>query len=80
MTDVPELQKQNAKFGYKAPETVYKKHDPKSTMVGQGKAFQGVGPMDFFMRQNAQKKAVRAKEQEEKQKLYKNDLMKSAFL
>jgi len=40
----PELEKQNAKFGYKAPESVYQKHDAKSSLVGSGKAFQGVSP------------------------------------
>lgn len=33
---IPELEKQNAKFGYKAPESVYQKHDPKATLVGSG--------------------------------------------
>jgi hypothetical protein len=28
-TESPELEKQNSKFGYTAPESVYKKHDPK---------------------------------------------------
>jgi hypothetical protein len=54
MTDVPDLHKQNAKFGYKAPESVYQKHDPKATLVGQKKAFQGASPMDFYMRKNAE--------------------------
>ena len=43
----PDLAKQNAKFGYKAPESVYKKHDPKSSLTGQGKAFTGVSPSEF---------------------------------
>jgi hypothetical protein len=33
----PELEKQNQAFGYKAPESVYQKHDPKATLVGSGK-------------------------------------------
>jgi hypothetical protein len=41
---VPELKKQNEKFGYKAPESVYPKHDPKASLTGQGKAFTGVSP------------------------------------
>jgi hypothetical protein len=41
---IPELDKQNQKFGYKAPESVYKKHDPKESLTGQGKAFTGVSP------------------------------------
>jgi hypothetical protein len=36
MAEIPELEKQNAKFGYKAPESVYKKHDPKASLVGSG--------------------------------------------
>ena len=38
MAEIPELEKQNSKFGYKAPESVYHKHDPKSTLVGSGKS------------------------------------------
>lgn len=36
MTETAEQRAQNAKFGYKAPESVYQKHDPKSTLVGSG--------------------------------------------
>lgn len=36
MTETPEQRAQNSRFGYKAPESVYKKHDPKSSMVGSG--------------------------------------------
>jgi hypothetical protein len=44
-TNNPELEKQNAKFGYKAPETVYKKnYGNKASMTAQGQAFQGVSP------------------------------------
>jgi hypothetical protein len=67
---IPELEKQNKKFGYKAPESVYKKHDPKATLTSQGKAFTGVSPMDFYLRQNAQKKNEKAKEAETKVKTY----------
>ena len=38
--ETPEQRAQNAKFGYKAPESVYKKHDPKASMVGSGKFFE----------------------------------------
>lgn len=73
---VPDLEKQNAKkFGYKAPESVYKKYDPKQTMIGSGKAFTGVSPMDFYLRQSAAKKAEKAKEHETKVGLYKNNLI-----
>jgi hypothetical protein len=42
---IPELEKQNAKFGYKAPESVYKKnYGNKASMTSQGQAFQGVSP------------------------------------
>ena len=34
--DTPEQRAQSAKFGYKAPESVYKKHDPKASLVGSG--------------------------------------------
>mmetsp|Transcript_6613 Transcript_6613/g.13148 ORF Transcript_6613/g.13148 Transcript_6613/m.13148 type:complete len:83 (-) Transcript_6613:189-437(-) len=72
------LKEQNEKFKeYKAPEKVYKKWTPNKT--AQGKAFTGVSPMDFYMRQNAAKKAERSKETEQKQSLYKNNMMKAAF-
>jgi len=35
MSETPELQAQNEKFGYKAPESVYKKHEP--TLTEQGR-------------------------------------------
>jgi hypothetical protein len=37
MTDaeIPELKAQNSKFGYKAPESVYKKHQPGMTASGE---------------------------------------------
>jgi hypothetical protein len=79
MTETTDLEKQNNKFGYKAPESVYKKHDPKQSLVGQGKAFTGVSPTDFFMRQNAAKKAEKAKEAETKVGLYKNNMFKDCF-
>ncbi|KAL7565282.1 hypothetical protein ACA910_014573 [Epithemia clementina (nom. ined.)] len=76
----PDLEKQNAKFGYKAPESVYKNRiDPKNSMLGKGQAFQGVSPMDFYLRQNAQKKAQKEKEHDTKVGMYKNNLFKSAF-
>jgi hypothetical protein len=34
--ETPEQRAQSAKFGYKAPESVYKKHDPKASLVGSG--------------------------------------------
>jgi hypothetical protein len=37
MSETPEQTAQNNKFGYKAPESVYQKHDPKGTLVGSGK-------------------------------------------
>lgn len=74
-----ELKKQDAKFGYKAPESVYQKHDPKSTMVGSGKAFQGVSPMDFYLRQSAQKKAEKAKEHETKVGTYSHNMYKGSL-
>eukprot|EP00977_Amphora_coffeiformis_P028576 scaffold36156_cov176-Amphora_coffeaeformis.AAC.1 len=65
------LKEQNEKFKeYKAPEKVYKKWTPNKT--AQGKAFTGVSP-------NAAKKAERSKETEQKQSLYKNNMMKAAF-
>lgn len=36
MTETPEQRAQNSKFGYKAPESVYQKHDPKSSLIGKG--------------------------------------------
>jgi hypothetical protein len=36
MSETPEQREQSAKFGYKAPESVYAKHDPKATLVGSG--------------------------------------------
>lgn len=36
MTETPEQRLQNSKFGYKAPESVYQKHDPKASLVGSG--------------------------------------------
>lgn len=35
--------------------------------------------VDFYMRQNAAKKAERSKETEQKQGMYKNNLMKATF-
>lgn len=75
--DIPEMQQQNAKFGYKAPESVYQK--PSQTKTDQGKAFTGVSPMDFYMRQNAAKKQEKAKEQETKTKIYQNNMAKAFF-
>jgi len=73
-----EMEQQEAKFKeFKAPETVYKK--PSETKTQQGKAFTGVSPMDFYMRQNAQKKAEKAKETEAKQKTYQNNMAKAFF-
>jgi hypothetical protein len=73
-----ERKAQDAKFAtVVAPESVYKKHEPSKTE--QGKAFTGVSPMDFFMRQNQAKKAEKAKEAEEKQKRYQNDMGKAFF-
>lgn len=74
-----EMEKQDKKFGYKAPETAYKRSDPKKTATAQGKAFTGVSPMNFYMRQNAQKKAEKEKEHETKVGMYKNELFKSSF-
>jgi len=81
MTDEipPELKKQNAKFGYTAPESLYQKHDPKKTLIGSGKAFQGVGPMDFYLRQSAQKKAEKAKEAETKLGTYSHNMYKGSL-
>ncbi|GKY95743.1 hypothetical protein MPSEU_000535100 [Mayamaea pseudoterrestris] len=73
-----ERDQQDAKFkDFKAPESVYKKPTPTKTQ--EGKAFTGVSPMDFFMRQNAAKKAEKAKEQEQKSKLYQNNMGKAFF-
>jgi len=67
-----EREQQEAKLkSYRAPESVHRKYDPKSTMIGQGKAFTGVSPMDFYMRKNADEKARKAKAAEEKQRTYK---------
>lgn len=75
--DIPEMQQQNAKFSYKAPESVYPK--PAPTKTDQGKAFTGVSPMDFYMRQNAMKKQEKAKEQETKTKIYQNNMAQAFF-
>jgi hypothetical protein len=48
MAEIPELEKQNAKFGYKAPESVYHKHDPKSTLVGSGKFYENQDSGMYF--------------------------------
>ena len=115
MAETPELAAQNAKFGYKAPESVYNKHKPGMAAQGAigiswsvvctrydeeitreqpkltkpstlqlfssttGKAFTGVSPMDFYHRQNAAKKAERAKEAETKVGLYQNSMGKAFF-
>jgi len=79
MTDVPELQKQNDKFAYKAPESVYQKHDPKKSLIGKGQAFQGVSPMDFYLRQSAQKKAEKAKEAATKVGTYQHNMYKGGL-
>jgi hypothetical protein len=44
-----------------------------------GKAFTGVSPMDFYLRQTAQKKAEKAKESETKVKLYQNSMYKGSL-
>jgi hypothetical protein len=44
-----------------------------------GKAFTGVSPMDFYLRQNAQKKAEKAKEQETKVGVYKHNMYKGSL-
>lgn len=75
----PEQEAQNKKFGYKAPESVYKKHDPKATLTGSGQAFTGVSPMDFYLRQNAQKKAEKAKVAETKVATYKHNMYKGGL-
>jgi hypothetical protein len=73
-----ERAKQDEKFKeFKAPESVYAK--PSETKTQQGKAFTGVSPMDFYARQNAAKKATKAKEQEDKQKMYKNSMAQAMF-
>jgi hypothetical protein len=110
--ETPEQRAQNAKFGYKAPESVYKKHDPKASMVGSGaslrtlsseksapaiwlthspyhyifdvltipgKAFTGVSPMDFYLRQSAAKKAEKAKEAETKVGIYQHNMYKGSL-
>jgi hypothetical protein len=79
MTDVPELSKQNAKFGYTAPESVYQKHDPKATLVGRKQAFQGVSPMDFYMRKNAEEKDRKAKAAETKLGTYSHNMYKGGL-
>jgi hypothetical protein len=78
-TESPELQKQNAKFGYKAPETVYHKHDPKASLAGSGRAFTGVSPMDFYMRKNAEDKERKAKAAETKVGTYKHNMYKGGL-
>jgi hypothetical protein len=42
----------------------------------KGKAFAGVSPMDFYLRQNAAKKAEKAKEAETKVKTYQHNMYK----
>lgn len=79
MTDVPELRKQNAKFSYKAPESVYQKHDPKGSLTSQGRAFQGVSPMDFFMRKNQEEKTHKAKTAETKVAIYKHNMFRGSI-
>ena len=74
-----ERKHQDAKFAeFKAPESVYRK--PALSKTAEGKAFTGVSPMDFFMRQNAAKKVEKTKEQETKAKIYQNSLGKSYFI
>ena len=108
--DTPEQKAQSAKFGYKAPESVYKKHDPKASLIGSGKsqestwsvslkglwtdaltrritfiskwagkAFTGVSPMDFYLRQSAAKKAEKAKEAETKIGTYQHNMYKGSL-
>ena len=48
-------------------------------MVGRGQAFQGVSPMDFYMRQNAQKKAAKAKEAQTKVATYQHNMYKGGL-
>jgi hypothetical protein len=75
----PELEKQNSKFGYTAPESVYKKHDPKASLVGSKKAFQGVSPMDFYMRKNQEEKDRKAKAAETKLGVYSHNMYKGGL-
>jgi len=44
-----------------------------------GKAFTGVSPMDFYLRQNAQKKAEKAKEHETKVGIYNHNMYKGSL-
>ena len=71
------LEEQDKKFSYKSPESLYKKHEP--GMIGQGKAATGVSPMDFYLRQNAAKKAEKAKEAETKRGVYKSNFAQAFF-
>lgn len=48
-------------------------------MTDKGKAFTGVSPMDFYLRQNAAKKHEKSKEQETKTKTYQNNMAKAFF-
>lgn len=50
MTETPEQRAQNAKFGYKAPESVYKKHDPKASMIGKGTFGSRIGCAIYHLR------------------------------
>jgi hypothetical protein len=43
MSETPEQAAQNSKFGYKAPESVYQKHDPNKTLVGSGTCSRSLG-------------------------------------
>ena len=45
-SETPEQKVQNAKFGYKAPESVYQKHDPKATLVGSGTSVDAIDDAD----------------------------------
>jgi hypothetical protein len=44
-----------------------------------GKAFTGVSPMDFYLRQSAQKKAEKAKEAETKVGIYQHNMYKGSL-
>ncbi|CAB9502146.1 expressed unknown protein [Seminavis robusta] len=55
-------------FDFKAPEENRQKYEPKKW---EKKAFQGVSPMDFYVRQNNEKKKVKEREAAEKAARYK---------
>mmetsp|Transcript_17879 Transcript_17879/g.50690 ORF Transcript_17879/g.50690 Transcript_17879/m.50690 type:complete len:179 (+) Transcript_17879:205-741(+) len=71
-------EQERPEFAYRAPEdNIKKSFEPKKW---EKQAFQGVSPMDFFVRQNNEKKKVRETERQAAARVYKhNTYDKSMF-